>query len=259
MLLGISQGGAAAIEFTARHPERVSKLILYGAYARGSMKRGGSREEFEAQQVLVRHGWGRDDPAYRQIFTSRFMPDATSEQAGWFNELQKVSTSPENAVKIQAMTSNIDVLDRLPLVTVPTLVLHAVHERQVPFEQGRQLGALIPDARMVPLESRNHLLLASEPAWQTCLSEIRNFLGLEPPSDVPSGPAGQADNPPDGLTPREVEVIRLLASGKSNQEIAQDLVISFNTVTNHVKNILGKTGCSNRTEAAAYAIHRGLD
>ena len=112
---------------------------------------------------------------------------------------------------------------------------------------------------MVPLESRNHLLLASEPAWQTCLSEIRNFLGLEPPSDVPSGPAGQADNPPDGLTPREVEVIRLLASGKSNQEIAQDLVISFNTVTNHVKNILGKTGCSNRTEAAAYAIHRGLN
>ncbi len=157
------------------------------------------------------------------------------------------------------MNSEVDVLDRLPLVTVPTLVLHALHERAVPFEQGRQLGALIPNARMVPLESRNHLLLESEPAWQTCLSEIRNFLGLDPPGDVPSDPAVQADNAPDGLTPREVEVIRLLASGKSNQEIAQELVISFNTVTNHVKNILGKTGCSNRTEAAAYAIRRGLN
>lgn len=259
VLLGISQGGAAAIEFTARHPERVSKLILYGAYARGSMKRGESREEFDARQILVRRGWGRDDPAYRQIFTSRFMPEATAEQAAWFNELQRVSTSPENAVRIQSMTSNIDVLDRLPVVTVPTLVLHALHERQVPFEQGRQLGALIPNARMVPLESRNHLLLESEPAWQACLSEIRNFLGLDPPGDVTSGPAVQADNPPDGLTPREVEVIRLLASGKSNQEIAQELVISFNTVTNHVKNILGKTGCSNRTEAAAYAIRYGLN
>ncbi len=156
------------------------------------------------------------------------------------------------------MSSTVDVLDRLPLVTVPTLVLHALHERQVPFEQGRQLGALIPNARMVSLESRNHLLLESEPAWQTCLSEIRNFLGVESLSDVPSGLAAQVGSPPDGLTPREVDVIRLLAIGKSNQEIAQDLVISFNTVTNHVKNILGKTGCSNRTEAAAYAIHHGL-
>ena len=176
VLLGISQGGAVAIDFTARHPERVSKLILYGAYARGSMRRGGeSREEFDARQVLVRHGWGRDDPAYRQIFTSNFMPEATAEQADWFNELQRVSTSPENASRIQTMSSSLDVLDRLPLVTVPTLVLHALHDRQVPFEQGRQLAALIPDARMVPLESRNHLLLESEPAWRTCLSEIRNF------------------------------------------------------------------------------------
>ena len=260
VLLGISQGGAAAIEFTARHPERVSKLILYGAYARGSMKRGGeSREEFEAQLILVRHGWGRDDPAYRQIFTTRFMPEATAEQADWFNELQRVSTSPENASRVQAMNSEVDVLDRLPLITVPTLVLHALHERVVPFEQGRQLGALIPNARMVPLESRNHLLLESEPAWQTCLSEIRKFLEVDPPGGVTSALAFQADNPPDGLTRREIEVIRLLAKGKSNQEIAGELVISFNTVTNHVKNILGKTGCSNRTEAAAYAIHHGLN
>ena len=157
------------------------------------------------------------------------------------------------------MSSNIDVLDRLAVITVPTLVLHALHERQVPFEQGRQLGALIPNARMVSLESRNHLLLESEPAWQTCLSEIRKFLEVDPPGGVPSGPAVQADIQPDRLTPREIEVIRLLAKGKSNQDIAQELTISFNTVTNHVKNILGKTGCSNRTEAAAFAIHHGLN
>ena len=259
VLLGISQGGAIAIEFAARHPERVSKLILCGAYARGSLKRGESREEFEARSVLTSYGWGRDDPAYRQMFTSLFMPEATAEQANWFNDLQRVSTSPENAVRIQSMTANIDVLDRLPQVTVQTLVLHAVHERQVPFEQGRQLGALIPNARMVPLESWNHLLLESEPAWQTCRSEVRKFLGLDPPGDVPSGPAVQSDMIPHGLTPRGVEVIRLLAIGKSNQEIAQELVISFNTVTNHVKNILGKTGCANRTEAAAYAIRHGLN
>ena len=258
VLLGISQGGAAAIEFTARHPERVSKLILYGAYARGSMKRGGeSREEFEARQILVRSGWGRDDPAYRQIFTSRFMPEATAEQAGWFNELQRVSTSPENAVKIQNMTSTVDVLERLPLVSVPTLVLHAVNDRRVPYEQGRQISSLIPGAKLVDLDSNNHLLIESEPAWKTCQAAVREFLEAGPVASTETA-ANAPIAPPDGLTPREIEVLRLIANGRSNQEIASELVISFYTVTNHVKNILGKTGCANRTEAAAYAIPRGL-
>lgn len=257
-LLGISQGGAVAIEYAARYPKRVSKLILYGAYARGALKRGESMEEFEARSTLVKHGWGRDDHAYRQLFTSRFMPEATAEQANWFNELQRVSTSPKNAARIQFTTATIDVLDRLQKVESPTLVLHCRHDLQVPFEQGRQLASLIANARLVPLESRNHLLIQSEPAWQICRTEVRKFLGLEPVGPAPSSSVVPTAVYPDGLTNREVEVIRLIAVGKSNQEIAQELVISFNTVTNHVKNILGKTGCSNRTEAAAYAISRGL-
>ena len=259
ILLGISQGGAVAIEYMVRHPGKVSKLVLFGAYARGSLMRGESQEEFEARIILTKHGWGRDDPAYRQMFTSRFMPEATAEQASWFNELQRVSTSPENAAKIQFTTANIDVLDRVSQVAVPTLVLHGFDDRQVPFEQGRQLGSLIPNARTVPLESRNHLLLESEPAWQTCLSEVRNFLEVGLLDPVTSAPAPSLDGHPDSLTPREVEVIRLVANSKSNQEIAQQLVISFNTVTNHVKNILGKTACANRTEAAAYAFRHGLN
>ena len=126
--------------------------------------------------ILTGRGWGRDDPAYRQLFTSRFMPDATAEQANWFNELQRVSTSPENAVKIRQTTANIDLSDRPAGVNVPTLVLHGRDDRQVPFEQGRQLASLIPNARFVPLESKNHLLIEDEPAWRVCHSEVRDFL-----------------------------------------------------------------------------------
>ena len=257
VLLGISQGGPVAIEYTARHPETVEKLLLYGAYSRGFLKRGGPIEEHEARVTLTRHGWGRDDPTYRQIFTSGFMPGATAEQASWFNELQRVSTSPETAARLQETTAIIDVLHRLPEITAPTLVLHAVGDLRVPYEQGRQISSLIPGAKLVDLDSSNHLLIESEPAWKTCQAAVRQFLGVghEPGSETV---ADASIAPPDGLTPREIEVLRLIAIGRSNQEIASQLVISFNTVTNHVKNILGKTGCANRTEAAAYAIPRGL-
>ena len=258
VLLGISQGGAVAIEYTARHPEKVEKLMLCGAYARGALKRGQiSVEEHDARMTLTRHGWGRDDPTYRQMFTSGFMPEATAEQASWFNELQRVSTSPETAARLQETSAIIDVLHRLPEITAPTLVLHAIGDRRVPYEQGRQLGSLISGAKLVGLDSNNHLLIESEPAWKTCQAAVREFLGVGPVASAETV-ADTPIAPPDGLTPREVEVLRLIASGKSNQEIATELVISINTVTNHVKNILGKTGCANRTEAAAYAIPRGL-
>ena len=258
VLLGISQGGAVAIEYTARHPEKVEKLLLYGAYTRGFLKRGGPLEEHEARVTLTRQGWGRDDPTYRQIFTSGFMPDATVEQANWFNELQRVSTSPENAARVQEIMGNIDVLHRVTEIKAPTLVLHAVGDLRVPHEQGRQISSLIPGAQLVDLESNNHLLIESEPAWKTCQAAVREFLGDGPLVSAESIDSVPVEPPPDGLTPREIEVLRLIANGRSNREIATELVISFNTVTNHVKNILGKTGCANRTEAAAYAIPRGL-
>ena len=258
ILLGISQGGSVAIEYTVRHPEKVEKLLLYGAYPRGFLKRGGSVEEHEARVTLTRHGWGRDDSTYRSIFTSGFMPEATAEQANWFNELQKVSTSPKNAAKIQVTMASIDVLDRVPEVAVPTLVLHAIGDLRVPYEQGRQISSLIPGAKLVELDSKNHLLIESEPAWKTCQVAVREFLGTGPAADPGQKQQATKEPAPGGLTPREVEVLRLIANGKSNQDIATELVISFNTVTNHVKNILGKTGCTNRTEAAAYAIPKGL-
>ncbi len=178
-LLGISQGGPVAIEYAVRHPEMVSHLVLYGSMSRGRLKWGQASptaQEFEALLTLMREGWGRDHPAYRQIFTSRFIPEGTAEQMEWFNELQRVSASPENAARLYAEIGNIDVQARLPQVTVPTLVLHARGEVAVPFEEGRRLAAVIPNAKFVPLESKNHFLLESEPAWPVFLSEVRHFL-----------------------------------------------------------------------------------
>jgi len=129
--------------------------------------------------TLMQRGWGRDNPTYRQIFTANFIPEATSEQMDSFNELQRVSASPENAVRTTVETWNIDVTHRLPQVSVPTLVLHNREDRQVPFEQGRRMASLIPGARFVPLDSKNHILLENEPAWPVFLSEVRRFLGTE--------------------------------------------------------------------------------
>ncbi len=180
-LLGISQGGAVAIAYAARYPERVSHLILYGAYARGWAKRD-SAEEIEqrhAQLTLVKLGWGKDNPAFRQLWTSLYAPDATPEQAQSFNDLQRVSTSPENAVTLLKVMGEIDVEHLLPQVTVPTLVLHCRDEAGVPFEEGRLLAATIPGARFVPLEGRNHLLLEGAPSWGKFVREVRQFLGTE--------------------------------------------------------------------------------
>jgi pimeloyl-ACP methyl ester carboxylesterase/DNA-binding CsgD family transcriptional regulator len=257
-LLGISQGGAVAVEYAARHPEKVSKLILYGAYTRGRLKRGEPASELEAIQTLIKQGWGRDNPAYRMMFTSQFMPGATLEQMTWFNELQRVSTNGENAARVQYIGSNIDILDRLPLVKAPTLVLHARGDQRVNFNEGRQLASLVANSFLVGLDSKNHLTLADEPAWEMLIANVRHFMatGLSMPDEPDRTEMPQPDTA--DLTAREVEVLKLIAAGKSNQEIADELVISINTVTNHVKNILSKTGAANRTEAASFAHRRGL-
>jgi DNA-binding SARP family transcriptional activator/alpha-beta hydrolase superfamily lysophospholipase len=177
-LLAISQGCAVAVEFAVRHPERVSKLILYGGYAQGWRLREDQRdqEEREAAITLVRTGWGKDTPAYRQMFTSLFIPDSTPEQMHCFNELQRVSTSPANAARLLSSFGDIDVLDRLPLVRAPTLVMHVRGDARISYGNGRQLAAGIPGARFVTLEGRNHLILEQEPAWPRFLAEIQAFL-----------------------------------------------------------------------------------
>ncbi len=177
-LLGISQGCAVSIAYAVRHPERLTHLILYGGYARGRRRRGNVEEveQTNALLTLMRHGWGQQNPAFRQIFTTRFLPGGTAEQMQWFNDLQRITTSPENAVRIVQATWNLDVTDLLPRVRAPTLVLHCRNDAAQPFEEGRRIAAGIPGARFVALEGQNHLVLQSDPAWNRLLDEILGFL-----------------------------------------------------------------------------------
>jgi pimeloyl-ACP methyl ester carboxylesterase/DNA-binding winged helix-turn-helix (wHTH) protein len=173
-LLGISQGCAVSIAYAVRHPERVSHLILYGGFARGRNRR--DVEQSDTLIALIRQGWGRENPAFRQFFTSLFVPDGTPEQMQWFNDLQRITTSPENAARIVEATGLIEVTALLPRVKVPTLVLHCRNDAAQPFDEGRRIAAGIPGARFVALESRNHLILESEPAWARFLEEVTAFL-----------------------------------------------------------------------------------
>ena len=178
-LLGISQGCAVSIAYAVRHPERVTHLVLYGGYASGRRIRGSPEEieQADAMLTLMRHGWAQENPAFRQIFTTRFIPEATAEQIQWFNDLQRITAPAENAVRIRRACDEIDVGSMLPEVNVPTLVLHCRDEAAVPFAEGRELAAMIPGARFVALEGRNHIILENEPAWPRFLEEVRNFLG----------------------------------------------------------------------------------
>ena len=178
-LLGISQGCAISIAYATRHPERVSHLILYGGFALGWNKRAkteAEREQGAAMLTLMRHGWGQENPTFRQLFTSQFIPGATKEQNDWFNELQQISTSPENAVRNLQACGEIDVRELLPQIKVPTLVMHARDDARIPFDAGRRMAAAIPGAQFVSLQSRNHLILGDEPAWPTFLKEVVTFL-----------------------------------------------------------------------------------
>jgi pimeloyl-ACP methyl ester carboxylesterase len=177
-LLGISQGCAVSITYAVRHPERVSHLVLYGSFARGRRKRGSLQaiEQSEAVVTLMRQGWGQENPAFRQLFTSLFIPGGTAEQMQWFNDLQRMTTSPENAVRLRQFVDEIDIVDLLPRVNVPTLVLHCRNDAVHPFEEGRRIAAGIPGARFVALEGQNHLILKGDPSWERFLDEIRNFL-----------------------------------------------------------------------------------
>jgi pimeloyl-ACP methyl ester carboxylesterase len=178
-LLGISQGGPVAIAYAARHPERVTHLVLLGTYAQGRRKAARTPDELalaDARVEIVRLGWGQPDPTYRQIFIARFLPEATQEQWRSFDELQQRSTSPENAWRFVDEFGNIDVTDLATKVTVPTLIMCSRREPSDRFEQSRLLAALIPKSRLVPLDSSNHLLPEGDPAWKHFLAEIDRFL-----------------------------------------------------------------------------------
>jgi DNA-binding winged helix-turn-helix (wHTH) protein/alpha-beta hydrolase superfamily lysophospholipase len=182
-LFGVSQGAAVSIAYATRHPHRVSRLVLFGGYAQGWLQRGDPEEiaQRKALLTLIRNGWGLDNPAFRQVFTSRFVPGATGDEMKWFNDLQRVSASAENAIRLIEMFSRIDVTQLLSRVTVPTLVLHSRGDAGIPFSQGLMLARGIPNAHFVALESDNHLILSHEPAWDRYTQEICDFLSETEP------------------------------------------------------------------------------
>ena len=251
-LLGISQGAATCLAYAVRHPQRVSRLILYGGYARGTFRRGDPEKErlYRALIELTRLGWGKDNPAFRQVFTSRFIPGGTDEQLGWFNELCRKTTSPAIAARLLETRATIDVVDLLSQVQAPTLVLHSRDDDVIPIAEGHILAAGIPGAQFVELESKNHILLEKEPAWERFCSEVLEFMGV--------GAAPGEDPAFAELSPREREVLALITEGLSNAAIAARLSISEKTVRNHVSNLFDKLGVWTRAQAMVFAHEHGF-
>jgi pimeloyl-ACP methyl ester carboxylesterase/DNA-binding winged helix-turn-helix (wHTH) protein len=176
-LLGLSQGAAAAISFTARHPNRVSRLILYGAYAQGRNRRGSTEDATTAQAMLamMQQGWGHSDSAFMRAFSSLYLSDASRAHINSFADMQRLSTSGEVAMRVRMACDNIDFVDLLPKIKVPTLVIHARHDHVVPLEQGRLIAARVPGAAFVTVESENHVQVPDDPAWEKVMSEIETF------------------------------------------------------------------------------------
>ena len=248
-LLGVSQGASVCVTYAARHPERVSRLILYGAYARGWAQRGNPAAESECRAIadLARIGWGRSNPAFRQIFTSRFIPRGTADQLDWFNELCRKTTSPENAARLLELRANIDVTPLLKEIRVPTLVMHERDDAVTPCSEGRNLAAGIPGAEFVELDSENHILLRDEPAWSRFKDIVLDFMGTPRDHGVF-----------DTLSPREREVFALMTEGLGNADIAARLAISEKTVRNHVSNLFDKLGVWTRAQAIVFARDHGF-
>ena len=247
-VFGHSQGAAIALEFARRHPERVSHLILLGAYARGWLKRGlpqSKQEELAAQLKLVEIGWGSDDAAYRQMFSVQIIPGATLDQLRALSDLQRVSSEPAMAARIIRSMAELDVTEAARELVVPTLVLHARGDRRAPFEEGRLLAGLIPGATFVPLDSENHILLGAEPAFRQFFDEVHAAV------PVPTG-AGAAAGA--GLTMREAQILEQIGRGLDNAQIAAQLGMSEKTVRNHITRLFDKLGVENRSQAMLVAL-----
>ena len=252
-LLGISQGGAPCVRYAVEHPERVARLILCGSYAQGWARRSDpvAANEFDSISALMRAGWGRNNPAFRQVFTSRFVPDATDEQIAWFNNLCLKTASGANAATLFSSRSEIDIVDLLGRVRAPTLVLHAREDAAVPLSQGHLLASRLPNAQFVELDSRNHILLEHEAAWGRFCEAVLEFTGVPASADGEDAAFGV-------LSAREREVLYLMTEGLGNAEIAERLAISDKTVRNHVSNVFDKLGVWSRAQAMVFARDRGF-
>lgn len=218
ILFGPSQGGPVSIAYAVRHPDRVKQLVLYNTYALGWAKREHSTKETEVRQTmhrLMELGWGKDESTFRQMYTTHFVPDASLEQMRWFNDLQRTCCPPENAVRFDEEFGRIDVLNLLPKVSVPTLIVHSMSDQVVPFANGKQLATMIPNARFVPLQGRNHILLEDEPAWSRFLQELRAFTQVRsdlPPVEIKT-PAGERQSTLLIQSFRSVDLSRFRVAG----------------------------------------------
>lgn len=252
-LFAHSQGGAIGIAYAARHPQRVSHLILLGGWARHVMKRNLTPAQIEEMRTLVKLagiGWGKENPAYRQVFTSLLIPDSSPEQAASYNELERMCTSAECAAKIFSSVGKLDVVDLARQVECPTLILHARGDASVPFEEGRLIAGMIPKSRFVLLDGRNHILLPHETAWKQFFDEVRTFLSED------GSPA--AGDPFPELSDREAQVVDLIARGLDNAQIAARLELSEKTVRNHITHVFEKLQVETRAQAIVKARDAGL-
>jgi pimeloyl-ACP methyl ester carboxylesterase/DNA-binding CsgD family transcriptional regulator len=246
-MLGMSGGSAVAMAYAARHPERVSRLILYGTVCgEPVMLSPDQRAEEETYRGMIRVGWAKEDADFRRVFTKRFIPDATEEQMRWFDDLQRMSTSPANAVASRIARQQVDIHGELSGITAPTIVLQAIGDRSTSFDNAVAVSSRIPGARLVSLESRNHILLADEPAWRVFINEVSAFLEPERRTH-----AEHTDRPTEELSPRERDVLRLAAEGRTNDEIAAALTVSVRTVERHLSNTYAKLGLGGRVARAA--------
>jgi pimeloyl-ACP methyl ester carboxylesterase/DNA-binding CsgD family transcriptional regulator len=249
-LMGMSGGSGPAMAYAAAHPERISRLILYGTVCGiPVVHEGDALAEEETYRSMIRVGWAKEDPVFRRVFTTKFIPDATEEQMRWFDDLQRMSTSPENAVASRIGRQSVELTDELHRISAPTLILQATGDRSTTFDNAVTVSGLIPDARLVALDSRNHILLADEPAWSIFMTEVSAF--LEPDRRAW---AAAREAPIEPLSPREEEVLRLCAEGLTNDEIAAALTLSPRTVERHLSNIylkIGVAGATARTAAVA--------
>jgi pimeloyl-ACP methyl ester carboxylesterase/DNA-binding CsgD family transcriptional regulator len=248
-MLAMAQGGPISIEYAARHPDRLTRLIFYGSYA-GALANATPEEIAldEAFQALIRVGWERPTPEFRRVFTSMMIPDATEEQMSWLDELQRMATTAETAILSRAQRMRADARHLLPELDLPTLVIHSRGDRMNSFEEARYLAAHIKDARLVALESKNHIVLEDEPAWGVFLDEVTAFLA--PDRDARPEPS-TAPDPSTLLSARELDVLRLVAEGCDNDAIAVRLSLSVRTVERHLQNVYAKLGLQGRSARAA--------
>jgi pimeloyl-ACP methyl ester carboxylesterase len=244
-LLGMSQGGPAAISYATRHPTRLTRLVLYGTYAVASSRDPEGAELEQTFLQMIKVGFSRKDSTFRRVFTTLMIPRATEEQAGWLDDLQATATCTENAVRARAARMQVDVSELVSDVAVPTLVVHAHGDRMVDFARGRELAARIPGARLVMLDSDNHITLADEPAWPVFVEELAAFMAADRVA------ARAPDVTLRSLTDRELDVLRLVGRDDDNQQVAQQLALSVRTVERHLTSVYAKLGVSGRSARAA--------